>query len=177
MSLLLPFASLLRYEVVCVIYFWFFSPSLNHSGDRGRGISLRPALSAIPVQPELPRETETPCSETKNQSQSNNPKTQSIFIFRSALLFWKGTLLILAEAGRSVWVWGQPGLHSVFWNRQGFVARSYLKTNKQTDRQRDKKGFCLGLLLLFSAEVKGRVVSLYYRILCYTGSTPARRVL
>jgi hypothetical protein len=32
-----------------------------------------------------------------------------------------------AEAGRSEWVWGQPGLHSEFQGNQGYVERLFQK--------------------------------------------------
>ena len=35
-----------------------------------------------------------------------------------------------AEAGRSLWVWGHPGLHSVFQDSQGSVERPCLKKGK-----------------------------------------------
>ena len=40
------------------------------------------------------------------------------------------------EAGRSKWVWGQPGLQSELQDSQGYTEKTYLEKQKQINKQK-----------------------------------------
>jgi hypothetical protein len=44
-----------------------------------------------------------------------------------------------AEAGRSLWVWGQPGLHSEFQNSQRYIVRLCLQKKKKKKKRKEEK--------------------------------------